>query len=266
MKKIITAFCFFALFNSIKAIDAADQLKMVLAKQKLYAGQYIGALTIFKEVLQKNPDDADVLYYVGYCNFELKKFDAATEFLNKAITINKNVMPETHLVLGKIYLLNEKIDESLTEFNTYKLSATAKDADNEDVDVYIAHCINAKKILSTSVNVKIDNLGEAINSKYDDQSPCISADGQKLVFNTRRPKTTDSPTDKEGDGKYFQDIYISFWDTINKKWGIADEVPGSVNTLAHDACTSISPDGKQIFIYKNDLNDKDSRGGAVVFF
>jgi hypothetical protein len=263
MKKIITALCFLTLCNTIKAIDAADQLKMVLAKQKLYAAQYVGALNLFKEVLQKNPDDADVLYYVGYCNFELKKFDAATEYLNKAITINKNVMPETHLVLGKIYLLNEKIDESLTEFSTYKLSANAKDAVNEDVDVYIAHCTNAKKLMSASVNVRIDNLGEVINSKYDDQSPCVSADGQKLVFNTRRPKTTDSPTDVEGDGKFFQDIYISFWDTINKKWGIADEVPGSVNTLAHDACTSISPDGKQIFIYKNDVNDKESRGGAV---
>ncbi|MBI3520910.1 MAG: PD40 domain-containing protein [Bacteroidetes bacterium] len=263
MKRFITSVCFFALLSNVWAIDAADQVKMVLAKQKLYAGQFIGALNIYKEVLQKNPDDAGVLYYVGYCNFELKKYDIAVEHLKKAIATNKDVKPETHLVLGKIYLSEEKIDDALTEFNTYKTSVKAKEAEMEDVDVYIAHCNNAKKIMASPIDVKIDNLGTAINSKYDDQSPCISADGRKLVFNTRRPETTDSPTDIEGDGKYFQDIYISIWDTVTHKWGQSEDVPGNVNTPAHDACTSISPDGKQIFIYKNDITDNESRGGDV---
>ena len=263
MKKFFTSVCFFALLTNVQALDAGDQVKMVLAKQKLYAGQYIGALTIYKDVLQKNPDDAGVLYYVGYCQFQLKKIDVATENLKKAIATNKDVKPETHLLLGKIYLSEEKIDDALTEFNTYKTAAKSKDAEIEDVDVYIAHCNNAKKYIATPIDVKIDNLGAAINSKYDEQTPCISADGKKLVFNTRRPEMTDSPMDVEGDGKYFQDIFISNWDTINKKWSQAEDVPGNVNTPAHDACTSISPDGKQIFIYKNDVNDNESRGGDV---
>lgn len=263
MKKFITSVCFFALLSNVQALDAGDQVKMVLAKQKLYAGQYIGALTIYKDVLQKNPDDSGVLYYVGYCQFQLKKIDLATESLKKALATNKGVVSETHLLLGKIYLSEEKIDDALTEFNTYKTSVNSKTAETEDVDVYIAHCNNAKKYMASPFDVKINNLGAAINSKYDEQTPCISADGKKLVFNTRRPEMTDSPMDVEGDGKYFQDIFISNWDTINKKWNTAEDVPGNVNTPAHDACTSISPDGKQIFIYKNDVNDNESRGGDV---
>lgn len=256
--------CVFALNFSLKAIDGPDQVKMVMAKQKLYAGQFIGALNLYKEVLAKNQDDASVLYYVGYCNYELKKYDLAAEHLHKAIATNKDVKPETHLVLGKIYLTQEKVNEALTEFNAYKSSAKSKDAQLEDVDVYIEHCNNAKKYLASPNNdIKIANLGTAVNSKFDDQTPCISADGMKLVFTTRRPQTTDSPTDIEGDGKYFQDIYISNWDTINKKWMESDEVSGNVNTEAHDACTSISPDGKQIFLYKNDLKDNESRGGDI---
>ncbi|MBL7936744.1 MAG: tetratricopeptide repeat protein, partial [Bacteroidia bacterium] len=204
MKRFITTVCFFALLCNVKALDAGDQVKMVLAKQKLYAGQFIGALNIYKEVLQKNPDDADVLYYVGYCQFALKKFDIATEHLKKAISNNKSAKPETHLLLGKIYLTEEKIAEALVEFNTYKASVNSKTAEVEDVDVYIAHCNNAKQHMANPIDVKVENLGSAINSKYDEQTPCISADGQKLVFNTRRPEMTDSPVDVEGDGKYFQ--------------------------------------------------------------
>lgn len=256
--------CIVLLSNNLKAIDGPDQVKMVLAKQKLYAGQFTGALNLYKEVLVKNPDDANVLYYVGYCNYELKKYDIATEHLKKALTAPKDIKPETHLVLGKIYLNQEKVDDALVEFNLYKSSAKSKDAQLEDVDVFIEHCNNAKKYLAIPNNeIKIENLGTAINSKYDEQTPCITADGSKLVFTTRRPQTTDAPIDIEGDGKYFQDIYISNWDTINKKWLVSDEVSGSVNTDAHDACTSISPDGKQIFLYKNDLKDNESRGGDI---
>jgi Tol biopolymer transport system component len=261
---ILIAICFFIGHTSAKAIDAPDQVKMVLAKQKLYAGQFISALNLYKEVLIKNPEDASVLYYIGYCNFELKKYDLALETLKKALATNKDIKPETHLVLGKLYLLDENIDEALIEFTSYKSTAKSKDAELEEVDVYIEHCNNAKKYMANPNNdIKIENLGEAINSKYDDQTPCISADGMKLVFTTRRPQTTNAPIDIEGDGKFFQDIYISLWDTINKKWLPSDEVSGNVNTDAHDACTSISPDGKQIFLYKNDLSDNQSRGGDI---
>lgn len=263
MKKILTSICFLALLTNLQAMDAGDIVKMELAKQKLYAGQFIGALNIYKEVLQKNPEDAKVLYYVGYCNFELKKYEESEVHLKKAIATNKDVKPESYLLLGKIYLHDEKLDEALKEFANYKANVKAKEAEYEDVELYIAHCNNAKKGMANPVDSKIDNLGTAINSKYDDQSPAISADGRKLVFNTRRPETTDSPVDVEGDGKFFQDIYISTWDTIHKKWNEAEDVPGNVNTDAHDACTSISPDGKQIFIYKNDVRETESRGGDV---
>lgn len=263
MKKFISSVFVFACLSSMQAIDAGDQVKMVLAKQKLYAGQYTGALNIYKEVLAKNPNDAVVLHYVGFCNYYLKKYDIAEEHLKKAVSAGKDVMPDSYLILGKIHLEQGKIEEANSEFNTYKNTAKAKNAENEDIDVYLAHCGNAKIQLASPKDYKIENLGALINSKYDEQSPAISADGKKLVFNSRRPETTSSPLDVEGDGKFFQDIYISNWDTINKKWIEAESVPGNVNTDAHDACTGISPDGKQIFIYKNDVNDNESRGGDI---
>ena len=135
MRKLLTSFCFFALLSSIHAIDAGDQVKMVLAKQKLFAGQYIGALNLYKEVLQKYPEDASLLYYVGKCHYELKNNEEALTTLKKAVATNKEVKPETHLLIGKIYLKDAKIEEALLEFNTYKTAASSKQALEEDVDV-----------------------------------------------------------------------------------------------------------------------------------
>lgn len=243
--------------------DTPEQIKMVLAKQKLYAGQFTTALNMYKEILIKSPQDVDVLYYIGYCHFELKKYDLAEEFLVKAVKIEKGIKPETYLILGKLNLLNENIDKALEHFSSFKNISHSKEIEMEDVDVYIAHCNNAKKMMADKKNMRIENMGLAINSVYDDQTPCITADGSTLVYTTRRPQTTDSPKDIEGDGKYFQDIYLSTYDTITHKWLPSNDAIGNINTLAHDACTSISPDGKQLFLYKNDVNDSKSRGGNI---
>lgn len=259
---LISAFLLSALNIRSAPIDAGDQVKIALAKQKFLGGQVVEALNLYKEVLIKNPNDAMVLHYVGVCHYTLKEYDKAQEHFLKAKE-SKDVKYETLLYLGKICQLKSKFDDALTNYEAYKSKASAKEATEEDVEVYIDQCNTAKTLLASPLDVKVENMGPIINSEYDDQSPAISADGMKLIFNTRRPETTNSPKDIEGDNKFFQDIYFSDYDTLTKKWKEADGVPGAINTDAHDACTSISADGKQIYIYKNDLKDPQSRGGDV---
>lgn len=243
--------------------DASLAANMLIAKQKMLGGQYVSALNSFREIEKNHPDNASVLYYVGECYFVLKQLDKAKEYLTKAININNDVKPETHLTLGKIFQLEENFDKAIEEFNTFKLSPKTDKESVEDADLFLSQCQNAKKFIANPIDVKITNLGTEINSKYDDKNPCITADGSKLVFTSRRPKSTNDEVDIMGDGKYFEDIFISSYDSTKQNFGKAYEAPGTINTKAHDACTSISPDGKQIFIYKNDLNDKQSSGGDI---
>jgi tetratricopeptide (TPR) repeat protein len=245
--------------------DATDLAKLALAKQKLYGELYTEALNLYKEVLVKNPNDAPVLHYVGVCYFYLRQPDKAKEHLQKAKETNTNVMKETYYFLGRLLLAEGKFDEALANLNDYKAKTTAKEQKDvdTDVEVFIGQCNAGKALTAAPIDVKVENMGPDINSKYADKTPCISADGSKLVFTTRRPETTDAPMDLNGDGGYFEDIYISNYDAANKKWNPAEQAPGSVNTKAHDACVSISPDGKQIYIYKNDENDEKSRGGDI---
>ncbi|MBK9285991.1 MAG: PD40 domain-containing protein [Sphingobacteriaceae bacterium] len=242
--------------------DAGDLAKFGLAKQKMYAGQYLSAINLYREIEHNDPNNASVIHYIGYCNSKMNKFDKAKEYFLKAIATNNNVKPETHVELGKIYQMEENFDKAIEEFTLFK-NAPSKDEDsNEDADVLLSQCQNAKKYMANPIDVVITNMGQDINGPYDDKNPCISADGSRMVFTSRRPKNTDSPVDAEGDGKYFEDIYYSDIDSTHN-FGKAVDMGSSINTKGHDACTSISPDGKQIFIYKNDAADKRSIGGEV---
>lgn len=244
-------------------IDILDNPKLMLAKQTMYAGKYKQAIHQFKELYDKYPANSELPHHIGWCYYEIGDLKNAFDYLSEAKK-NGASIPETHLYLGLIHQRQSEFDKALEEFNLYKSKVSSKkQLEESDVEVYISQCNNAIEMKKHPVPVQIINMGPDINSKYDDATPCITADGKMLVFNTRRPEDTNSPIDIEGDGKYFQDIYVSYFDTINKKWLPALPVPGNVNTDAHDAITSISPDGKIIFIYKNDTREHESAGGDI---
>lgn len=243
--------------------DAGDAAKMVIAKQKLYAGQFTAALNSYRDIERSNSNNAVVKYYIGFCYFNLMQYDKAKQNLLEAVDIKKNLKPETYLVLGKIHLREESVDKALEAFKDFKSLASAAKISDENVDLLISHCENAKRLIAAPLDVLITNLGADINSKYDDKNPCITADASKLVFTTRRPETTGSPVDEEGDGRYFENIYITSIDSATGNFAKARGISDHINTMGHDACSSISPDGSQVFIYKNDINDKESRGGNV---
>ena len=270
MKRLLFPLFFIFLGSNIFAqesnkskIDILDNPKLLIAKQTMYGGKYKEAIQQFKELYDKYPANSELPHYIGYCYYEIGDFKNAFTYFNEAKQ-NGASNPETHLYLGLLFQKQSEFDKAIKEFETFKSKVNSKKQIQEsDVDVYISQCNNAIKMKQNPVPVQIINLGQDINSPYDDATPCITADGKMLFFNSRRPQDNNSPVDIEGDGKYFQDIYVSYFDTVNKKLNPAEPVPGNVNTDAHDAITSISPDGKIIFIYKNDTRDNKASGGDI---
>jgi len=270
MKKILLLICVSLIASASFAFNADDdelsiknKAKAEIAKQKMYGGQYKAALAMFNEILLEQGSNGPVLYYAANCNYNLGDVNRAQELLEKAKTASKP-NPETFLLLGQIYQSTAKGDKALEEFNTFKTKASPKELKESHVDTYISQCNNAKTMMANPVDVKIENLGQNVNSKYDDKSPAITADGKKLFFSTRRPQSTESPVDVEGDGKYYENVYFTTWDSVKQMWNESDEIPGQINAEGtHTSCLSISPDGKQIFLYKNDLKSPEARGGDI---
>lgn len=239
-----------------------DAAKMFKAEQRFFAGDYAAALLIYQDVLGGKPNDANIIGHIASCYYEMGQMSEAQQNAEQAKALDEKAFENTALILGKIYHMNEKLDEALTEYTFFKtLVGEGKKANDSDVNMYIAQIATAKELIAKPIDVKIENMGDVINSEYDDKSPMVSADGKTLIFTSRRPGKS-SALDTEGDKKYFEDIYISRWDTIKKVWADAELIPGAVNTEGHDACTSISPDGNNIYLYKNDI-DAESRGGDI---
>lgn len=229
-----------------------DQVKLFSARQCYLRGDFLKALNLYKEVLKNKADDAEVNFRVGECLVAMSSFEEALEYLEKSKSINPKANTEMNYNLGRTYQSLDKLDKAIEAFTAFKTENEGRAKDLE-VDALINQCKTAQEMLSKPVDVTIKNAGDAINSSYDDKGPYITADGKTMVYTSRRPvggKKKDK-IDKEGDFGYFEDIYMAKWDDTKGDWSESELVKGSLNTEGHDACTSISPDGKMIYVYRN---------------
>ena len=227
------------------------KLKMNEARHQYLNGNIRGGLNIYREMLKEFTNDAIVNYRIGECYLDLKEWQLAVEYIQNAKNINEKVAPELNYKLGEALHRNNQLDKSEATLTAYKTGLKKKNP-LYNVDKLLAEVSYAKKLMLAPVKVEILNLGKNINSRGGDYAPSLTADGQTLIFTSRRADTKGGAVDKAGDYKYFEDIYITKFDSITNDWTKALPIEGKLNTEGHDASLSISPDGNQIYIYRND--------------
>ncbi len=229
--------------------------KMLAARHEFLENNIRGALTIYREVLQIEPENASALYRTAECHYQLKKYDLAYEYLNDALALDDNVSKEKDFFRGQIYHRLSDLDKAIASFEAYLATDPGKRTlEFELCTEFIEQCQYAKEMMANPANVKIKNLGRSINTRYDDYTPSVTADGQLLVFTSRRSDTEGGEIDEGNDYKFFEDVYYSKWNDEDEDWEQAEGLKGEVNTPGYDAVLSIAPGGDELFIYKNNIS------------
>jgi len=235
--------------------NAQVSAKMIAAKHEFNENNMRGALTIYREVLEIEPNNESALYWTARCHYELKKYRLAQEYLDQALHVNPEIGKNNEFFQGKIYHRLARLDEAIASFEAFLKENEGKNSlDIEDAQRYISECRFAQEMMAKPAEVSVSNLGKEVNSRYDDYSPSITADGKLLVFTSRRANSIGGEIDEGSDYKFFEDIFYSEWNNETGTWSDAEGIAGEVNTPTYDAVLSIAPDGKQIFVYKNNLN------------
>ena len=261
----------FILLLSLICLESTAQFNSDFRKKYKQAYEYIdkedfqSALSIFLKLDSSVADNANINFNIGLCyvSSTLEKIKAIP-YLEKAI---KNISLEyvgnydettapvfAYYYLGRAYMVAYRVDEAIEYFYRFRYYLTSRNRDwIREVDKQIGMCYNAKIIVPNPVKVDDENLGANINTKYPEYSPVITRHEDTLIFTSRRPETTGGNMDSNG--KYYEDIYISFFDKNSKTWLPAKQIGSNINSPKHEASISLSPDGKQLFVYRDDNGD-----------
>ncbi|MEO6883512.1 MAG: OmpA family protein [Bacteroidia bacterium] len=269
MKKIYFIFTIVALTAATTVFAKAkdkDQKKDFQKAEDLFNNNLFSqALPIYLSIDSTEKDNYNLDFKIGVCYLNapidneksvpyLERAAANTSADYKEGSLKeKNAPIEASYFLGRAYHLNYQFDSAIAQFQKYKtfLDSVKDKSIEADVNHQIDMCNTGKILVASPVNIKVDNLGATVNSKYADYSPVVSADESTLIFTSRRKGSTGGKLDV--DGKYFEDIYISYKE--NGAWSTPQNIGPPINTDGHEASIGLSVDGQTVFIYKDDQGD-----------
>lgn len=220
------------------------------------AGRYYEALPYYLKADEFNSYNSYLNYKIGKCYLNTTQSKQLHTHLRKAYLLNSEVANDIHYLLGQSYQLNEEWDKAIEEYEKHKQVLTANEWESniEKIVKRINECKTGKRLSEEPVNVRIENMGEMINSPYPDYSPIFTGDELVMYFTSRRNNTTGGGKSKI-DQYYFEDVYVS--EKINNMWEKAENTGKPINSATNDATIALSINGERMLIYK------DANGGDI---
>ncbi len=274
MNKYFIFLIIFLFKNTFAQRHSIDfDIKFLEAERLIEKGDFPSAIVIYKELLEQESDNANLNFKMGYCylNTVLEK-DKAIKYLKRAITdidINSDsdnpdelAAPiEAWYFLAKAYHHNYQFAKAIEILDSLKANIpNYKKEFSENIDEIVEYCKNGIELMKYPIQMQITNIGGTINTEYDEHSPVFSADESTLIFTSKRK--SDVHVAKTEDGQYYEDIYISH-KLSDGQWTVPVPISPKVNTPTHEASIGLSPDGQELYIYKDESTLLNPRDGNI---
>ncbi|MDP6908593.1 MAG: hypothetical protein QF371_03760, partial [Flavobacteriales bacterium] len=260
------------MFCAIAMSTMGQEYKSPKFKQKfnkadalVFDGAYLEAMVLLEDLYAYDTTNANLNYLLGVCylmgkkdhSLAIKRLESATRNVSleyvEASWKERKAPGRAYYYLGKAYHFKNRFDRAVSNYYNYRSFIEMDDVETyNQVRLQIQYAENAIELIANPVGVKIMNLGSQINTKYPEYCPIVSADGQVLIFTSRRESGTGGSVDEEG--SFYEDIYICHKQQ-NGKWSNPKSIGSNINSAGHEAAIGLSPDGQMLFIYKDDNND-----------
>ena len=247
-------------------VDKDSHFKRVypVANEQLESGRAKMSVKNFLDLLEIDPANAHISYQVGrsYLLINGSKTEAV-QYLEKAVAgvsdkakdnFKEDKAPvDAYFYLGRAYHLDSQFDNAIAAYRKYlKEQKGLTKEETEEVEWMIQTCQNGKLVSESPIGVSMENLGENINSAFDEYAAVVDATESMLIFTSRRPTTTGGLMDL--DEKYFEDIFVS-QKQEDGTWGKPMSIGPKINTEGHEASIGLSADGRELYIYRDDFGD-----------
>jgi len=219
------------------------------AEKYFKAGKYREALELYKQ-LEGNKEN---LLYRGMAAYHIGDIDLALRSLIDSYS-NGNKDKRLYLYMGDSYLTQGKYEQATKFYKSYLQWIGKGSAERNETIHKIKRCGFAKDYKYVDQKAFVENLGESVNTIYDELSALQSpANPNKYYFSSNRNGSTGGlrATDGTKDdiyGSYSSDMYAI--ETNGGNWNTVASIDPVLNTPRHDIIQDFSRAGEILYYIK----------------
>lgn len=245
-KVLFLAFMLMSLSRSVRAQFSVEEAA-VLAESKAYfdVGDNLSTRELLSPLAKMYPMHPDINYLMGAASFALTVYHVdAFSYLESAALAGKEESYELYIkcLMEQYYL--RQAQEFILEKNIQHHAPYTN----------LMHQIeNAQNAIKNEAACVVESLGEHINSVYTEHTPLISADDSALYFTSRRPRS--SNTLKDLNGEFDENIFYT--QRVGEKWSEPKEIEGNINDILNEATVALVADEMVVFKTTRNLESSD---------
>lgn len=253
MKKIllicfITAICstlFAQNSNNPKAQRSFNNAQVFLDKSA-----YEDAVVQLTDAIDQDPNFQIAYLQLGDIFRRLKFYEKSKESYLLALTLKQPIDARVYYSLGESQLLTGDYADAQSHLNLFISKYEGKDQKIVlRAKKYLEDCAFSIEAIKKPAPFQPINMGPAINSKYREYFPALTADGNTMIYS------------RVMDGN--EDFLIST-KTKATGWKPASPLSTNINTKQYnEGAQSISPDGKYLFF--TGCNRPDGLGSCDIY-
>ncbi len=229
---------------------------MQSALMMLDDGNYLMALPMYENLYNHHPKEEFLKYCYGKCAlYRSDKHEMALTLIADVYNRNRKV-ENIEYDLARAYHYNYKFDEALSLIEKCIVNKRVSVETKKLASQLKIYCLNGKNFYANATDAKIENIGNVINTEYEEYVPVISADESLMLFTYRGVNSQgglqNDILQSDPYGKYYEDIYESKKENGNWSKPLSLE---TVNTRSHDGAIALSVDGSYLFVYRDSGDD-----------
>lgn len=261
---IVFFFSFFFFQSLLAQNNPKAEKEFKKALDYLNSGREDKAIEALNKVFEidKNYPDALLcmaeIYYNKSQDFDSIKLKAFP-YYKRFVEIYPNFDITAHYRLGEFYLLDYNTEKAKYHFD-YALSKYKAPKDQKKIDETkrkLEQITFIEYSLNNPVEFKPKNMGENINTKYDEYLPTLTADEQTFIFTRLIPDTIDFGLNIQMVEDFFET------NKVNGEWEKAKKMSQPFNSMENEGALSISPDGRTAYFTR--CNSKDGYGSCDLY-
>jgi len=200
------------------------------------------AYKILKKVVEEDPQFFEAWMLLADVSEILKKPEESIEAFNKAIVIQPQRFPPIYYNLAGVQMQLDLYEDAIINLEKFLQFPKTGPEMKKKGERRLGNAKFASVAIKNPVPFNPINMGEMINSIYNEYHPSLTVDEQTLIYTRMRP--ADGETDNGG-SQVEEDFYWSIKDKDGWKQAISLGPP--INTHGNEGAHCISPDGRYFF-------------------
>ena len=206
------------------------------------AKNYDKALGELKKAIEQEPSFTEAYILQGDIYADSQRPEKAIDSYIAAIGTNRPFAPELYNILANTQLSVGRYADARLNYRRFLENGQLPEQKRQQAEKGIRSCDFAIQCVARPVPFEPVNMGDSLNTKYDEYINAITAD-EEFIYFTRLNPVDEQTIDQNQNGE--EDFYISR--RTDSSWSKAVNLGPPINTHGNEGALCISPDGKYLF-------------------